>query len=345
VKELMDDVIRFLQVRLSKGYWPELQQPIGVGAAFEGWSPNEDEPVYHLLVPLKPPRSYVFKLGLDSTGQIPAQESYIQVELECTCSKEEAGRECFVQHLTEELRRPPGLSDIVSLCTSSNLDVQKTASWFRGLLSLGWAAMPQSRQYGLKLLPSARSCMLQLTSVKGKTRGETFLVEIIFGVQKDNSDIFLSSEARDSVLSPSTMWRVSYAVAEGKTFKAIAARVPRGSFHLKCLQACTSILVGTSFSTHIMKTIVMHLLTTIPLSHWQDRDFVPRLQDIMWYLSSSLKEKRLNHFFIGNKNLPEEINLPAPFQSAKPCNLFHHLAQDPAAHGQALKEFEELLDR
>ncbi|NXH18286.1 IPRI protein, partial [Bucco capensis] len=151
--------------------------------------------------------------------------------------------------------------------------------------------------------------------------------------------------ATEAVISPSTTWRVSSAVADSKIFRGIAAMAPRGSYHLKCLHACTSILAGTSFSTHIMKTIVMHLLTTIPLSHWRDRDFVPRLQDIMEYLRSSLKEKRLNHFFTGNENVPEEINLPVSFRRAEPCNLFHQLAHDPAAHAQALQDFEELQDR
>ncbi|NXH11529.1 IPRI protein, partial [Bucco capensis] len=151
--------------------------------------------------------------------------------------------------------------------------------------------------------------------------------------------------AMEAVIRPSTTWPVSSTVAEGKFFQEIAARVPRGSYHLKCLQACTSILMGTSFSTSIMKTVVMRVLTTVPLSHWWDRDFVPQLQDIVEYLHSSLQEKRLNHFFVGNKNLPKQIKLPIDFQRVEPCNLFHHLAQDPVAHAQALQEFEELQDR
>ncbi|NXR05547.1 IPRI protein, partial [Sagittarius serpentarius] len=118
----------------------------------------------------------------------------------------------------------------------------------------------------------------------------------------------------ETIFTPSTTWPESYAVAEVKFFRHMATQAPHNSFHLKCLQACTRILVGTGFSTYALKTVVMHLLTTIPLSSWRRKDFMLRMQGIMRYLRCCLEEKRLDHFFFGNENIPEEIVLPPEFQ-------------------------------
>ncbi|NXF42032.1 IPRI protein, partial [Nyctibius bracteatus] len=150
---------------------------------------------------------------------------------------------------------------------------------------------------------------------------------------------------RGATFTPSTTWPESYAVAEVKFFRHVARQAPHNSFHLKCLQVCARILVGTGFSTYALKTVVMHLLTQIPLSNWRPRDFPSRLGDIMKYLRSCLEEKRLDHFFFGNEGVPEEVILPLDFQTAKPLNLIHHLTQDPDAHAEALREFDELQDR
>ncbi|NXT58733.1 IPIL1 protein, partial [Pluvianellus socialis] len=142
-----------------------------------------------------------------------------------------------------------------------------------------------------------------------------------------------------------TLWPESYAVAEVNFFRHMARQALQDIFYLKCQQLCTRILVGTSFSTYVLKTVVMHLLNTIPLSSWSRREFLMRLQDIMCYLHGSLEEKRLNHFLFGNENMPEDIILPPAFQMAELLNLFQHLVQDPTAHAKALRDFEELQDR
>ncbi|NXV25342.1 IPIL1 protein, partial [Cepphus grylle] len=140
-------------------------------------------------------------------------------------------------------------------------------------------------------------------------------------------------------------WAETYAVAEVKFFRRMARQARHGTLYLNCLQLCASILVSAGFSSYTWKTVVMHLLNTMPPSSWSKWDFLLRLQDIMWYLHGCLEEKRLDHFFFGNKNMPEDITLPAAFQAAEPVNLFQCLVQDPAAHAKALREFEELQDR
>ncbi|KAK0677041.1 IPIL1 protein, partial [Pygoscelis papua] len=340
VEELVGDLLRVFKMLLSDSFFPVLKPAIGVGSAFEGWSPCKDDVVYCLLVPLKPPRGHVFHLELGNAGKIPVKDSRVRVVLECTCTREQLVGDmlCFIHNPEEELRRNQDPSLLATLCTGSYLDVEKTAFWFQNFVKSAWVLVPQSHHYNMEVLPSSRSCKLQLTNASRRT----LFVEMMFGVQQGDSDIFLSSQSTEAIFTPSTAWPESYAVAEVKFFRHMARQVPDNSFHLKCLQLYARILVGTGFSTYALKTAVMHLLTTTSLSGWCRRDFLLRLEDITQYLRCCLEEKRLNHFFFGNENVPEEIILPPALQTSEPFNLFQHLAQDPAAHAEALREFDEL---
>ncbi|NXG26731.1 IPIL1 protein, partial [Grallaria varia] len=150
----------------------------------------------------------------------------------------------------------------------------------------------------------------------------------------------------EDFIPPSTTWLETFAVAEAMFFQHIAKRAPRHSCYLKCLQLCARILESTDFShNYAMKTVVMHLLTLIPLPAWCHRDFLMRLDDIMQYVNCCLEEKRLNHFFFANEDMPKEINLPPAFQISQPLNLFQKLAQDPDAQDVAWLEFNELKNQ
>ncbi|KAF4792492.1 inositol 1,4,5-trisphosphate receptor-interacting protein-like 1 [Turdus rufiventris] len=167
---------------------------------------------------------------------------------------------------------------------------------------------------------------------------------MFFGVRRGDSDIFVSSQPQYAG-TPSTLWPETYAVAEMKFFQYIARQAPSDSLYLRCLQFFSRLLLGIGFSTYTMKTIVMHLLHTIPVSQWSRRHFLRRLIDISESLRLSLEVKRLNHFIVGNQRLPEEISLPRDVQMAEPPNLFHHLAMDPVAHSQGMGEYLDLQRR
>ncbi|XP_049684291.1 inositol 1,4,5-trisphosphate receptor-interacting protein-like 1 [Accipiter gentilis] len=343
VKDIIDNFFLIFRTILSNSFFPVLQPAIGVGSAFEGWSPREDYIIYRLLVPLKPPRGHVFLLELGNRGETPARNSRVRVELECTCRMEQLAGEmlCFLHRPEEELRRNQDRSLLHTLCTGSYLDVQKTAHWFYQLVQAHWEVLPQSSTCILTMLPSSHSCKFQVTEHNNKTH----IIEMMFGVQQGNSDIFVSSQNTEAIFNPSTTWPESYAVAEAKFFRHMARQVPHDSFHLRCLQVYARMLEGIGFSTYTLKTVVMHLLTTIPLSGWCRRHFVRRMEDIMRYLRRCLEEKRLDHFFFGNERVPEEIILPRDFQTAKPLNLFQHLVQDPATHDEAMREYRDLRER
>ncbi|NWY40174.1 IPIL1 protein, partial [Sylvia atricapilla] len=323
---------------LGRTFYPVLEQPIGFGSAFEGWNASKEEIVYRVLVPLTPPLGHIFYLEYHGDRHRLNRNFRILVGLECRCPREQQGGHalCF-RHHPDVIRRLTGQPNLLdTLCTGSYLDVHKTVRWFCALVRASWRRLPQSRSWDLTVLPSKRSCNLRLTNGQ-----ESFQVRILFGVQRRNSDIFVSSRTH-GVHTPRTVWPETYTVAETRFFRHMASQAPQDSSHLKCLQLLTGVLVHKEFSTHAIKTVVMRLLHTLPTSHWHSKYFLLQLSDILEQLRLSLEEKRLDHFIVGNQSLPQEIRLPPDIETARPLNLFHRLAQDPAAHSQAMQAYCDL---
>ncbi|NWR78180.1 IPIL1 protein, partial [Centropus unirufus] len=339
-EDLMLAFIRHVARTTSSSVFPVLQSPIGVGSAFEGWSPLGDDSTFCFLVPLKAPQGHTFHLEPGTAGEVPARNFCIRVGLLCTCVAEQQGEEtaCFLHGSEEELRSnvAPGL--LQTLCSGSYLDVEKTACWFQQKLKEVWRALLQSPVGALTVLPSSRSCKFQVT----REGQRSLSVEVNFGMQEGDSDIFLSSQASEATFTPSTMWPESYAVAELNLFRHVGGQGLSNSVYIRCLRTCARILGSTNDFTYNFKTIVMHLLTTRSPRSRSMRFYRFHLVDIMWCLWQSLKEKCLNHFFIGNKHVPKEIILPPDLQGAEPVNLFQHLAHDPAAHDKAWGTFNVL---
>ncbi|NXT81286.1 IPIL1 protein, partial [Zapornia atra] len=320
VMHLVNTYVHIIRELSTDSFSPVLEKAIGVGSAFEGWSPLKEDTVYRVLIPMKPPTGHAFHLEQSAANGTEARTCRIRMVL---------------------LRTIQERSLLCTLCTDSYLDVQKTTCWFQELVEDAWLVLSLTTMYRMELLPSSRSYRVQVR----RHNKPMLTIEMILVVQLDNSDIFVSSESTEASSNSNTMWPETYAVAEVKFFRHITRKAPRDSCHLKCLQLCAHILDGSGFSVYTFKTVVMHLLTTIPLSNWHSKHFLDRLQDIMSYLRCCLEEKRLNHFFFGNENVPEEILLPSSFQNAVPPNLFHHLAQDPDSLPEALRDFYELQNR
>ncbi|XP_059703925.1 LOW QUALITY PROTEIN: inositol 1,4,5-trisphosphate receptor-interacting protein-like 1 [Haemorhous mexicanus] len=358
ITELMESFTRVFVDSVSNSFYPVPQEAIGVGSAFEGWRPRDWDGVYRVLVPLNPPPGHAFHLELNSAGQVAARTFSVRVELVCTCEREQLGEEplCFLHHSRKELGWKQKLSLLETLCTGSYLDVVKTSCWFFQLVRSSWLQVPQWHSWHMVFQPCSRSCRLQLS--KGR---KSLTVEILFGVRQEDSNIFVVSQhteaqkggssilvsrqpAKANIISR-TSWPETYAVAEAKFFRHIARQLPCESLHLKCLQLFTCILKGTGFSSSTWKTVVMHVLTTVPVSRWHRSAFARRLWDIMAFLDRCLQLKRLEHFVLGSERLPAEISLPPATRRVEPPNLFEHLAQDPAAHREALQAYGQLRFR
>ncbi|XP_047910468.2 inositol 1,4,5-trisphosphate receptor-interacting protein-like 1 [Anser cygnoides] len=188
VEELVDKLLCVCQTFPKNKFMPRLQPPIGVGSAF---SASENNAIYHLLVPLNPTPGHTFHLELGTKGQTPARNSCLCMELQCMCTRERLVGDmlCILHHPEDELRHHDS-SFLDTLCSGSYLDVQKTAKWFQELVTEAWVAMPQSSKLQLMVLPSTRFCKLRLTNILKKT----LFIELMLGVQQDNSDTFLSFE-------------------------------------------------------------------------------------------------------------------------------------------------------
>ncbi|KAM4901308.1 inositol 1,4,5-trisphosphate receptor-interacting protein-like 1 [Sylvia borin] len=323
---------------LFNSFYPVLKPAIGVGSAFEGWSPREQDVVYQVLIPMTPPRGHSFHVELDTAGQTRVRNFRIHVQQECTCRREQRGKNmlCFLHHPEEELRNNQDPSLLHTLCTDSYLDVRKTARWFYQLVRAVWPALPHAHNWHLMLLPSTRSCQFKVSNGT-----ESYRIEVLFGVQQGNSDIFVSSQPGPYHTS-STIWPETYAVAEMKFFHYIARRAPPDSLHLKCLQFFTRLQLGLGFSTYTMKTVVMHLLSILPPSWWRRRHFVSRLIDICVSLRACVQVRRLNHFIVGNQRLPAGISLPPHVLMAGKYNLFHDLVMDPVTHSHVMSQYVDL---
>ncbi|NXM21143.1 IPIL1 protein, partial [Ploceus nigricollis] len=336
--DLMDKLTAFFGQGLSHSFYPVPQGAIRVGSAFEGWSPCAGDAVYQVLVPLSPPRGHAFHLELDTAG-MPQRNFWVHVELMCTCTRGQLREDmlCCLHHPEQGLRRKQEPSLLHTLCTGSYLDVQKTAQWFCRCVRVAWLLLPQSRHWRLTLLPPSRSCRLQLSKDR-----ESFMAEMIFGVRRGDSAIFVGSQPAEAGTA-STTWTEICAVAEAKFFRHISRQAPQDSCHCRCLQLLSRSVTGVGLSSYTLKTVLMHLLSSVPLTRWHRRDFLQRTKDILMHLRCSLETTRLHHFVIGNERFSVEISLPSDLWLAEAPNLFQHLASDPAAHGKAVQGYNRLL--
>ena len=340
ILSLLHHLIDICQHIAADTFYPVPAHTTGVGSVYEGWCPLVNEPVFCVVVSLLAPRGHTFHPDLGAPEELPARNSRVRVELECTCGREQEMRmRCFLHASAEELRNQQS-NLLHSLCTDSYLDVEKTAQWFQKLIRNAWKCRHSSTMRSLNVTQSKRSCRLQVTDVYKKI----FLVEMLFGVQQDDTDIFLSSQETEVGTTPSTTWPQSCAVAEAKFFLLVAARAEERNFYIRYMQVCAYILAGLNFSVYELKTVLMHLLTAIPLEGWHRSYFLERIDDLLRYLRCCVEEKHLGHFFIGNEDVPAEIILPQDFRESEPLNLFQHL-EDAERHEQALQELEELQDR
>nr|XP_047936804.1 inositol 1,4,5-trisphosphate receptor-interacting protein-like 1 [Anser cygnoides] len=193
MEELVEELLGACQ-RLSRKslFKPQLQPAIGVGCLYEGWSARQDSVLYHLLVPLRPLPRHAFHPELGVTGETPARNPGLRMELECTCARERLVGDmlCFLHHPEDDLRRRQEPSLLRTLCTGSYLDVEETTRWFQALVKAAWELLPQSRHCRLTVLPSRCSCKLKLANASESTLS----IEVTLGVQLDNSDTFLSLE-------------------------------------------------------------------------------------------------------------------------------------------------------
>ncbi|XP_055669964.1 inositol 1,4,5-trisphosphate receptor-interacting protein-like 1 [Falco peregrinus] len=189
LQQLLNKLLYVCQELSRTSFMPRLKPAISVGIALQGSIPHKTYAVYRLLVPLEPPQGHAFHMEWGTTEGELLRNPMLRVELKCTCGQEQlvAGALCFIHHPKEQLMENQGASLLGTLCTGPYLDMEKTTRWFQILLKAAWQRLPKSEHCGLTVLPSRRSCKVQL--MYGSKA--SLLTEMMFGLQQDDTDIFL----------------------------------------------------------------------------------------------------------------------------------------------------------
>lgn len=327
-----------------------LENCIGVGSAFEGWS-TEVSKTFCVLVPILPPKGHSFHIEMSDSEGTSGKHGHISVEAECLCKREKLLGDvvCSLHHPEREMSQEEKSKSISHvLCTSSHLDGEKTAQWFQALVSKAWDALGPKYNLSLTIQNSNKSCRLKLEL---QSRKEIF-IDILLGVQQGDSLIFLITGEDPTDHLNGMVWRRSFAVQELLFFKWVSQRAPKDSCHLKCLQILIFFRESSvpdkknpMLTNYHYKTCLMHLLLLGPLSSWEPEQIAQRLQDLLLYMNSALEEKYLEHFLIGNIALPIQIPLPKNLRSAVPFNLFEYLARSPVLHDEAINEFVQVVEQ
>eukprot|EP00075_Anas_platyrhynchos_P023933 XP_027313186.1 inositol 1,4,5-trisphosphate receptor-interacting protein-like 1 [Anas platyrhynchos] len=185
-KKLVGELLCVCRILCKDNYVPQLNLAMGMDENNSGWSVQKDGIFYCLKVFLDAPPGFSFLLDLDSTGQRPARQSDIRVELKCVCSRERllGDVKCILHHPDDKLGMYLATRLLGTLCTKFHLDTKKVASWVQVLVKNAWVLLPMSHHCQLTVLPSPDSCKLELTTASQRT----IFIELIFDVQ-NNKDI------------------------------------------------------------------------------------------------------------------------------------------------------------
>lgn len=181
-KELVGDLLCVSQALCRNIFMPQLQLDTGTHSTYNSWSLQEDGLFYHVHVFLVPPPGFCFHLDLDPTGQRPARQCDIRVELKCVCSRERllGDVKCILHHPDDKLGMYLATRLLGTLCTKVHLDTEKVASWVQVLVKKAWVLLPMSHHCQLTVLPSSNSCKLQVTNASQ----QTISIDMIFVVQQ-----------------------------------------------------------------------------------------------------------------------------------------------------------------
>ncbi|XP_035170527.1 inositol 1,4,5-trisphosphate receptor-interacting protein-like 1, partial [Oxyura jamaicensis] len=177
-KELVGDLLCVSQALCRNIFMPQLQLATGTHSPYNGWSLQEDGLFYRVHVFLDPPPGFSFLLELDPTGQRPARQPDVRLELKCVCSRERllGDVKCILHHPNDNLGKNQASHLLHTLCTQSYLDTEKVASWVQVLVKKAWVLLPMSHHCQLTVLPSSHSCKLELTNASQRT----IFIEMIF---------------------------------------------------------------------------------------------------------------------------------------------------------------------
>lgn len=361
VEGFVDDLLEALRSLCNRDTDMEVEDFIGVDSMYENW-PVDRPLLCRLFVPFTPPEPYRFhpELWCSSRSAPLDRQGYGQIKvgradgdpLGCICGKTKLGEDMLcLLHAKQSRTRPcREMEDLLCAPESPYLDTMQVMKWFQTALTRAWHRIAHKYDFDL-----AFGQLDTPGSLKIKFRSGKFMpFNLIPAIQSDDSDLYFVShlprEPSGGTPASSTDWLLSFAVYERHFLRITSKGLPEGACHLSCLQIASfllskqSRLTGPSgLSTYHLKTVLLHLLLSRKASDWKAEQLDSRLHELLCFLEKSLLEKKLHHFFVGNRKVPESMGLPEAVRRAEPLNLFRPFVLQRSLYRKTVDSFYEML--
>lgn len=361
VEGFVDDLLEALRSLCNRDRDMEVEDFIGVDSMYENW--QVDKPLLcHLFVPFIPPEPYHFRpelwcssrsvpLDRQGCGQIKVVRAD-EDTLGCICGKTKLGEDLLcLLHGKNHSAQPLGeAADPLCARGSPYLDTMQVMKWFQVALTRAWHRIAHKYEFDLAFgqLDTPGSLRIRFRS------GKFMPFNLTPVIQCDESDLYFVShlprEPRGGTPASSTDWLLSFAVYERHFLRMTSKALPEGACHLSCLQIASFLLskqrrlTGPSgLADYHLKTALLHLLLSRRPADWKAGQLDARLRELLCFLEKSLLEKKLHHFFIGNRKAPEALGLPEAVRRAEPLNLFRPFVLQRSLYRETVDSFYEML--
>lgn len=362
VEGFVDDLLEALRSLCNRDTDMEVEDFIGVDSMYENW--QVDKPLLcRLFVPFTPPEPYHFRPELwCSRRSVPLdRQGYGRIKvvradedaLGCVCGKTKLGEDmlCLLHGKNQGLR-PGGEAAGEPLCAPGTpyLDALQVMKWFQTALTRAWHRIAHKYDFDLAFgqLDTPGSLKIRFRS------GKCMPFNLIPAIQCEDSDLYfvsdLAREPAGAAPASCTDWLLSFAVYERRFLRTTSKALPEGACHLSCLQIASFLLskqrrlTGPSaLGSFHLKTALLHLLLARPPADWKAEQLDARLHELLRFLEKSLLEKKLHHFFMGNRKVPAALELPAAVRQAEPLNLFRPFVLQRSLYRKTLDSFYEML--
>ncbi|XP_013013887.1 inositol 1,4,5-trisphosphate receptor-interacting protein isoform X1 [Cavia porcellus] len=361
VEGFVDDLLEALRSLCNRDTDMEVEDFIGVDSMYENW--QADRPLQcRLFVPFTPPEPYRFHPELWCCGRPVTldRQGYGQVKvgqaggdaLGCICGKTKLGEDmlCLLHGRSTGARPSFEMENLLCARESPYLDAMQVMKWFQTALTRAWHRIAHKYEFDLAFdeLDSPGSLKIKFRS------GKSMPFNLMPVIQCDDSDLYfvshLSGEPSVGGPASSTDWLLSFAVYERQFLRMTSKTLPEGACHLSCLQIASFLLskqrrlTGPSgLGRYHLKTALLHLLLLRRPAAWKAEQLDARLHELLHFLEKSLLEKKLHHFFVGNRKVSEAMGLPEAVRGAEPLNLFRPFVLQRSLYQKTVDSFYEML--
>ncbi|KAF3708150.1 Inositol 1,4,5-trisphosphate receptor-interacting protein Precursor [Channa argus] len=359
VEGFADDLLESLRSICDKKADMEVGDFVGIGSMFESWKVCKPL-MCDLIVPFSPPYPYSFQFHLwcsPSSHMPPHMQGCGTIKVTkfganeegCLCGSANLGEDmlCLLHSRNDEHKVDHSPDELLCSRNSPFLAKDQVMKWFQISVTKAWGRISHKYDFEVTFrnLDAAGALKIRFRS------GKVIVMNIIPVIQLEDTDAyFVSHFPSDSHSSPDPYWPLSFAVYERDLLKYFGKRLPQNSCHLHCLQIVAFLhrkqtgLTGKSALTNYhLKTALLHLLLSIRPWDWGIKSMESRLQDVFGFLQRSLQEKRLYHVMIGNRRIPEEVQLPDTIRNAEPINLFRSLVLQTELYAATIMHYQEML--